>query len=74
MQSQLDQQRESVSITDGPFVTTREACDELCFSRPDSFLRSWRSAGFAIYRRPSGRCLVAVADIERFLSRDRTAG
>ena len=70
MQSQSDNQREPVSIADGPFMTTRQACFELDYSRPDSFLRAWRSAGLPVYRRASGRCLVAVADVGNFLAHD----
>ncbi len=55
----------------GPFLTSREACDELGYSRPDSFLRAWRGAGLPVFRRASGRCVVAVADVERFLTPDK---
>ena len=55
------------------FVTAAEAADLLSFSRPDSFVRSWKAAGMPIFRRPSGRILVAEADLERFVSRDDCA-
>ena len=70
----MQSQPERLLIEDGPFMTTREACDELCFSRPDSFLRAWRAAGLTTYQRPSGRHLISVADIERFLSPDSYLG
>ncbi len=70
MQSQPDHQPERLLIEDGPFMTTREACGELSYSRPDSFLRAWRSAGLPVYRRASGRCVGAVADLEKFLLPD----
>ena len=47
-------------------VTSREAADRAGFSRPDSLLRSWRAAGLPIFRRPSGRILVAESDLARF--------
>ncbi len=71
MQSHSDHQREPVSIADGPFMTTRQACFELDYSRPDSFLRAWRSAGLPVYRRASGRCVICIGDLERFLSREQ---
>ena len=70
MQTQPDHQRERSLFEEGPFMTTRDACDELSYSRPDSFLRAWRSAGLPVYRRASGRCVVAVGDVEKFLSPD----
>ena len=54
----------------GPFLTTRQACDRAGFSRPDSFLRSWRRVGMQVYKRPSGRNVVAVEDFERFIERE----
>ena len=62
----------------GHYMTTREACDRLGYSRPDSFLRAWRAAGLPVYQRPSGRNLVAWGDLERFVraitSTDRLCG
>ena len=49
------------------YLTSRQACDRLGYSRPDSFLRAWRAAGLPVYQRPSGRHLVASGDLERFL-------
>ncbi len=51
----------------GPFMTSRDACDEAGYSRPDSFLRSWRRAGFRVFKRRSGRNVVAIADFEKFI-------
>ena len=51
----------------GPFMTSRDACDEAGYSRPDSFLRAWRAAGFRVYRRASGRNVIALADFEKFI-------
>lgn len=45
----------------------REAADLLGYSRPDSLLRSWRAAGLPVYKRKSGRNLVAVSDLTRFV-------
>ncbi len=56
----------------GPFMTTREAADRLDFSRPDSFLRSWRAAGLPVYRRASSRLMVALSDFENFIVREAT--
>lgn len=50
------------------YITSREACDRTGFSRPSSFLRSWRAAGLAVYELPSGRKVVAVADLEIFIT------
>ena len=54
----------------GPFLTSREACDEAGYSRPDSFLRSWRRAGFPVFKRRSGRNVIALADFEKFIEPD----
>jgi hypothetical protein len=51
----------------GGFLTSREATDLLGYSRPDCFLRAWRAAGLPVYKRPSGRNLVALVDLERFV-------
>ena len=51
----------------GPFISSRDACDEAGYSRPDSFLRSWRRAGFRVFKRRSGRNVVAIADFEKFI-------
>ncbi len=59
-------------IPEGGFLTTREAADLLSYSRPDSFLRAWRAAGLRVYRRASGRNLVALDDFERFIAREAT--
>ena len=48
-------------------MTSREACDRLGYSRPDSFLRAWRAAELPLYRRPGGHYLVAWDDVEEFL-------
>ena len=45
----------------------REAADLLSYSRPDSLLRAWRAAGLPVYKRASGRNLVAAADFEKFV-------
>ena len=66
----MQSQPERLMIESGPFMTTREACSELSYSRPDSFLRAWRSAGLPIYRRASGRCVISVGDLEKFLARE----
>ena len=49
------------------FLTTRQACDRAGFSRLDSFLRSWRRVGLQVYKRSSGRNMVAVEDFEKFI-------
>ena len=49
------------------FLTTRQACDRAGFSRPDSFLRSWRRVGFPVFTRRSGHHVIAVEDFERFI-------
>ena len=49
------------------FMTTREACDRLGYSRPDSFLRAWRAAGLPLDQRPGGQYLVEWHDIGKFL-------
>jgi excisionase family DNA binding protein len=54
------------------FLTTREACNRLGYSRPDSFLRAWRGAGLPEYRRPGGHCLVDREDLSRFVRRDHS--
>ena len=51
----------------------REAADPLGYSRPDALLRAWQAAGLRVYRRRSGRNLVALADFERFIESDYTA-
>ena len=51
----------------GPFIDSREACDRAGYSRPDSLLRAWRAAGLPIFRRASGRNLLAVSDFEKFI-------
>ena len=58
----------------GPFLTTRQACDRAGFSRPDSFLRSWRRVGFRVFKRRSGRNVVAVEDFERFIAPEGASG
>ncbi len=60
-------------VPEGGFVTTREAADLLSYSRPDSLMRAWRAAGLPIFRRPSGRILVAESDLARFVSLDEEA-
>ena len=54
----------------GPFLTSREACDRAGFSRPDSFIRSWRAAGLPVYRRASSRLMVTLPDFEKFIAPD----
>ena len=54
--------------TSGPFLTSREACDRAGYARPDSLLRAWRAAGLPVYKRPSGRNVVAVEDFRRFIA------
>lgn len=49
------------------FLTSRRACDQLGYSRPDSLLRAWRSVGLPVYRSLSGRNFVSVADVRRFV-------
>ena len=70
MQNQPEHQPEQVPIENGPFLSSRQACDGLGYSRPDSFLRAWRAAGLPVFRRASGRLVIAMADVERFLSPD----
>ncbi len=60
------------NLPSGPLIDSRTACDRAGFSRPDSFLRSWRRAGLPVYRRPSGRNLVALEDFEQFIAPDGT--
>ena len=50
------------------FLTSREACDRLGYSRPDSFLRAWKAAQLPLYRRPGGHYLVALDDVAEFLA------
>ncbi len=45
----------------------REAADPLGYSRPDALLRAWRAAGLRVYRRVSGRNVIALADFEKFI-------
>ncbi len=59
-----------MSNTSGRFLTSREACDRAGYARPDSLLRAWRAAGLPVYKRPSGRNVVAVEDFERFIAPD----
>ena len=59
-------------VPEGGFWTTREAADFLSYSRPDSFLRAWRAAGLPVYKRASGRNLVAHDDFEKFIGREAT--
>jgi hypothetical protein len=49
------------------YLTTREACDRLGYSRPDSFLRAWRAAGLPVWERPLGRKLVSWSDFANFI-------
>ncbi len=50
------------------FLTTTEACDLLRYSSPASLRRAWRREGLPLYPQlGSGRWLVAVKDVERFL-------
>ena len=49
-------------------LTTAEAADRLCYSSTASFRRAWRRAGLAMFPQlGSGRWLVRVEDVERFL-------
>ena len=49
-------------------LTTAEAADRLCYSSTTSFRRAWRRAGLAMFPQlGSGRWLVRVEDVERFL-------
>ena len=50
------------------FLTTREACELLGYSRPDSFLRAWRASGLPLYRRGTGFYLIACDDVGKFLT------
>ena len=56
----------------GSFLTTRQACDRAGFSRPDSFMRSWRRVGFPVFTRRSGRNVVAVEDFAKFIEPEAT--
>lgn len=58
---------------EGGFLTTREAADLLSYSRPDSFVRAWKASGMRVYRRKTGRILVAESDLARFVSLDEEA-
>ena len=49
------------------YITSREGCDRAGYSRPDSFLRAWRAAALPIYKRASGRNVVALVDFEKFI-------
>jgi hypothetical protein len=49
------------------YLTARQACDRLGYSRPDSPLRAWRARGLPLYRRPGGHYLLAVADLAQFV-------
>ncbi len=49
------------------FLTTREATDRACYSRPDVFTRAWRAAGYSLHKLPSGRIRVSLEDFQRFM-------
>ena len=50
------------------FLTTSEACDLLRYSSPAALRRAWRREGLPLYPQlGSGRWLIAVKDVERFL-------
>ena len=50
------------------FLTTTEACDLLRYSSPAALRRAWRREGLPLYPQlGSGRWLVAVKDVEKFL-------
>jgi excisionase family DNA binding protein len=51
------------------FLTTREACDRLGYSRPDSLMRAWRARRFPVYQRPGGHYLLSRDDVRRFVQR-----
>jgi hypothetical protein len=36
------------------YMTARQACDRLGYSRPDSPLRAWHARGLPLYRPPGG--------------------
>ena len=51
-------------------LTTAEAACRLCYGSTTSFRRAWRRAGLALYPQlNSGRWLVRVEDVERFLGK-----
>jgi excisionase family DNA binding protein len=54
------------------YLTTREACDRLGYSRPDSLMRAWRARRLPIYRRPGGHYLLSWDDVRRFVQRVST--
>jgi len=49
------------------YLTTREACRALGYSRPDSFLRAWRARGLPLYQRPGGHFLLNREDVSCFV-------
>ena len=49
-------------------LTTRQACDRLGYSRPDSRLRAWRSRGLPVYLTVTGLYRLALADVKRLIS------
>jgi hypothetical protein len=53
--------------TTGAYLTARQACDRLGYSRPDSLLRAWRARGLPLYRRPGGHYLLDLKDVGRFV-------
>ena len=53
--------------SESKFMTTRQVCDELGYSRPDSFTRAWRARGLPLYRRAGGRLLIERKDLGRFV-------
>ncbi len=49
-------------------LTTAEAADRLCYSSTTSFRRAWRRAELPLFPQlTSGRWLVRVEDVEKFL-------
>jgi excisionase family DNA binding protein len=56
------------------YLTTRQACHRLGYTRPDSLLRAWRARGLPLYRRPGGHYLLSREDVGRFVQPAAASG
>jgi hypothetical protein len=60
--------RDTAGNSHSEMLTTAEAADRLCYSSTASFRRAWRRADLQLFPQlGSGRWLVRVKDVERFL-------
>ncbi len=68
MPEQYEQNADENSLP--AMMTTAEAADRLCYSSTTSFRRAWRRAKLPLFPQlTSGRWLVRVEDVERFLEK-----